>query len=246
MPKNPTLSPGDVNKAVPRAKRLAISHLKRLNKADLISDISVKSLTYGRGLEVAIKYIQRRYKLKVDGIIGPNTWKVLEYARPPRTTLPVLVIIPRAEWGARPAKGVSLAKWNKLTATRVHHTVSPAPKGSGAALLEEEKSAVREIQKYHMNKRKYVDIAYNFLIAPSGRVYEGRGAGVVGAHTLNHNEDCGIAFIGNYESDKLTQAQILAYKNLRRKLKLSGKQVAHKETFATSCPGKNAIEQLGL
>ena len=98
-----------------------------------------------------------------------------------------------------------------------------------------------------MDSRKYNDIAYNFLIVPSGRVYEGRGKEVEGAHTLGHNEDCGIAFVGDYSKQKLTTAQIIAYKNLRRKLGVSGgPEHPHSATYNTSCPGSNIVKQLGL
>ncbi|KAH9375601.1 hypothetical protein HPB48_013815 [Haemaphysalis longicornis] len=55
------------------------------------------------------------------------------------------------------------------------------------------------------------DIGYNFVIGGDGRVYEGRGFGVEGAHTLGHNTDSlGIAFTGDYRhtrpSDKMLAA----------------------------------------
>ena len=114
-------------------------------------------------------------------------------------------------------------------------------------MIEAEKAAVRAIQKYHMDARKYNDIAYNFLIMPSGRVYEGRGKEVEGAHTLGHNDDCGIAFVGDYNEMKLTRAQITAFNLLRRRMGVAGGQkYPHSATFNTSCPGKNAKSQLGL
>ena len=247
MSSNPVLYPGDKNKSVIKAKKLAVATLKKMGRDKLASSIDVTSKKYGINLEAGIKAIQRRHKLKIDGIVGPNTWKVLEYARKSKPPIPVLVIIPRNEWGANPPKGVNTTQWSSTTPTRVHHTDTQAPTGSGADLINAEKEAIKKIQEFHMNTRKYNDIAYNFLITPSGRVYEGRGKNVVGAHTLGHNEDCGVAFVGNYEKDKLTKAQILAYKLLRAKLGVSkGNQYPHKATYSTACPGKNIIDQLGL
>lgn len=246
MAATPVLNPGDTNKAVLRAKKLAIAHLKNFGKEDLAEAINEKSKVYGPNLEKGIKFIQRRYKLKVDGIIGPLTWKVLEYAKP-RPKVPVLTIISRTHWGARPARDITLTKWEKKTATRVHHTVSVKPVGAKEDLIKAECEALKAIQRYHMDSRKYVDIAYNFLIMPSGRVYEGRGKNVVGAHTLGHNEDCGVAFVGNYDQDSLTKAQIVAFNLLRRKLGISkGLKAPHSATFSTSCPGSNIVKQLGL
>lgn len=244
---NPVISPGETKKEVIRVKRLTISHLRKFGKDEMASAINPKSTFYGKEAVKGVRYVQRRFKLMVDGIVGPNTWKVLEYARRPRPPVPVLVVVPREQWGARPARGVDAVVWTKITPTRVHHTVTPQPKGSGKDLVNAEHAALREIQKYHMDSRKYVDIAYNFLIMPSGRVYEGRGKGVEGAHTVGHNSDCGIAFVGNYDNDTLTFAQVRAYKRLRRKLGLSGGPAfPHSATYSTSCPGKNIVTRLKL
>lgn len=41
----------------------------------------------------------------------------------------------------------------------------------------------------------------SFLVAADGVVFEGRGWGVVGAHTKGSNQDSlGIAFMGNFNS----------------------------------------------
>lgn len=243
----PILHPGESSKYVLQAKQLVVAHLTKLKKPEMASAINVKSKTYGSSMEDGVRLIQRRYKIKVDGVIGPQTWKVLDYAKPARRPLPAVTIVPRNEWGAKPARGVKLVAWTPKTPTRVHHTVSAMPSGSGKDLFEAEKEAVREIQKYHMNTRKYNDIAYNFIIAPSGRVFECRGKNVEGAHTLGHNSDCGVAFLGNYDKDQLTRAQIIAYRVLRSRLGISkGTQMPHKATSATSCPGSNVVKQLGL
>jgi len=247
MASHPLIRPGDINRATPRAKRLAKRHLVKFGKADMAKGIGARSRKYGPEAVKGVKYIQRRYKLKVDGVIGPNTWKVLEYARKPKPAVPVLSITPREVWSARTPRGVERVVWTSKTPTRVHHTDTASPKGSGSSLVSAERAAMQAIQKYHMDSRKYADIAYNFVIMPSGRVYEGRGKAVQGAHTLGHNEDCGIAFVGNYNEMKLTWRQVRAYNRLRRKMGIrSGKAYPHKATYNTSCPGANVIKRLGL
>ena len=247
MATRPVLRPGTTNKAVLEAKKLAVAHLKNFKQDAMAAAINVKAPLYGPAAVKGIRYIQRRYKITVDGIIGPNTWKVLDYARKPKPPIPVLVIMTRLQWGARTPRGVTKVNWTSNTTTRVHHTATPAPTGSGSALVEAEKAAVRGIQKFHMDTRKWNDIAYSFLIMPSGRVYEGRGREVEGAHTAGHNSDCGIAFVGDYNVMKLTKAQIVAFNLLRRKMGVSGgAKKPHSATSSTSCPGKNAKIQLGL
>jgi len=246
MAGHPLIRPGDINRATPRAKRLAKRHLIKFGKADMAKVINTKHQKYGPAAVKGVKYIQRRYKLTVDGIIGPNTWKVLEYARV-RPRVPVLTIMSRNQWAARTPRGVERVVWTSKTPTRVHHTDTGMPTGSGKALIESEKNIMRAIQKYHMDNRKYADIAYNFIIMPSGRVYEGRGKAVQGAHTYGHNKDCGIAFVGDYGTDKLNTKQVLAYKLLRRKMGVAGgKAYPHSDTSNTSCPGDNIEKRLGL
>ena len=46
---------------------------------------------------------------------------------------------------------------------------------------------MKGIQDYHMDDRDWWDIGYNFLIGQDGRIYEGRGFTVQGAHCSGWN-----------------------------------------------------------
>lgn len=133
------------------------------------------------------------------------------------------------------------------TPRRIHHTAGPQPKRNR---VREEKQLLRDTEDFHINTRGYRAIAYSYLIMPSGRVYEGRGFQKQGAHTLGHNLDIGICFPGNYEHDRLTKRQLVAYRMLAARLRLKGARVGkaypHSDTFSTSCPGNHVVEQLGL
>ena len=59
------------------------------------------------------------------------------------------------------------------------------------------------------------DIAYSFLVCEDGRVYEGRGWNVEGAHTLGYNSIAiGICFIGDFTNDVPIPVAIATGKNL--------------------------------
>jgi len=59
------------------------------------------------------------------------------------------------------------------------------------------------------------DIGYSFLIGEDGRVYEGRGWGVVGAHTLNYNSvSYGFCVIGNFMDHVPNEAALQATKDI--------------------------------
>lgn len=150
-----------------------------------------------------------------------------------------LTIINRTSWGARQARGVVYTSWSPSQTIRVHHTVS-TPRGSHAQFM-------RETQAYHMDSRGYSDVGYNYIIMPDGTVYEGRGANIVGAHTLNHNHDIGVAFAGNFELASPTDAAVDAFHKLRAKLTNGkGSVYPHSKTYSTACPGKLLKLELGL
>lgn len=250
MSHHPLIKPGDTDSQVSRVKKLTKRHLIKMNSKALADKIS-SSDHYGASAVVGVKQVQTKYGLMADGIVGPKTWKVLEYARTKKRTRYPFVVVPRANWAARTPKGISFSKWASNGPVRVHHTVTDAPRDGwlkfwSKDLANAEKEHMRQIQAYHMDKRGYWDIGYNYVIFPSGRIYEGRGKEVSGAHTLGHNDDPGVAFAGNYETDTFTYAQWLAYRRLKMKLGIKGRDVAHRATYATACPGKNVISALKL
>jgi hypothetical protein len=122
--------------------------------------------------------------------------------------IPAPAIVTRAQWGADESirrSTIAFAPVHKLV---VHH--------SATAVDDDPAATVRAIYRFHVEQNGWNDIAYNFLIDPMGRVYEGRwartyapgevptgedlaGRGVVGAHTLDHNTgSCGVCILGNY------------------------------------------------
>ncbi len=98
--------------------------------------------------------------------------------------------------------------------------------------------------------RDFSDISYSYVVMPSGRVYAGRGAEILGAHTLGHNEAIGICLAGNYSTIPPTKAQVRAVAKLRQRLKFRFgsrlKMIAHRDVYATSCPGDAAVKAFNL
>ncbi|MEU5159698.1 N-acetylmuramoyl-L-alanine amidase, partial [Streptomyces sp. NPDC020875] len=103
---------------------------------------------------------------------------------PPKPSQPLFAYT-RAQWGARPPKEVTRVPLSSRTGFTVHYS-------AGAAT-----QTVRQIQNYHMDSRGWSDIGYNFLVDRDGRIFEGRGWDVVGAHATGHNNThIGVCFIG--------------------------------------------------
>ncbi|CAL8105793.1 unnamed protein product [Calicophoron daubneyi] len=147
-------------------------------------------------------------------------------------------IVKRSEWGARKPKSAYENINGAAEYVIIIHTATPTSTGEAA------KERVRQIQKYHMDTRGWSDIGYSFLIGIDGTIYEGRGWGVVGAHTRGYNDkSCGIAFIGNFNNDTpspatLKSAQILITSGVSQKyLREDYKLVGHRDLQDTQSPG---------
>lgn len=158
-------------------------------------------------------------------------------------------LVTRSEWGARAAACRSFTGVKRAT---IHHTVTANDDVTPMAVQ------MRQIQTFHMLSRGWCDVGYNFLVTRDGRIFEGRGYGVLGAHAENANADnMGISFIGTYTSatpplaQQIAAAKILRYLHDRAGIPLSRtgdngvKGHRQRGTTATSCPGDKLYSLLG-
>ncbi|XP_058489182.1 peptidoglycan recognition protein 5 [Solea solea] len=154
-------------------------------------------------------------------------------------------IVERAQWRAAEPKQTERLK-SSARRVIIHHTALPGCKG-----LEECKQQIFSIQRGHMVDRGFDDIGYNFLIGQDGRVFEGRGWGVVGAHSRGNNHDSvGIAFMGNFNNDSPSKDAILSVNQLlqsgvsRGFLHADFSLLGHRDLGNTQCPGENLYAAL--
>ncbi len=145
----------------------------------------------------------------------------LRAARPAFTAVPnwpVPAIVTRAAWGANEGLRKSGQSYDtRISKFVVHHTGTPNDVRDYAGLC-------REILAYETSG-EYIDIAYNWLIDPNGRIYEGRwaedypagaahigersGANVRGAHAIYHNTSTiGVALMGTYDTINPSPAMV--------------------------------------
>lgn len=149
-------------------------------------------------------------------------------------------IITRKAWGARAPKSVDTVTWTKRTGFVVHYSgtsVEPTPKS---------------VQNYHMDTRGWSDVGYNFLVSNStGKIYEGRGWTVIGAHVAGHNTpNIGVVILkkGDEPITAAARAAVrwLADQGDAKKRQHGGggklRKLVHRDLAATSCPG-DAITQ---
>uniref|UniRef100_A0A4W5JJP4 Peptidoglycan recognition protein 5 n=1 Tax=Hucho hucho TaxID=62062 RepID=A0A4W5JJP4_9TELE len=107
------------------------------------------------------------------------------------------------------------------------------------------------IQRMHMQDRNFDDIGYNFLIGEDCTVYEGRGWGVVGAHTKGNNHNSlGIAFMGNFNNESPSPAALSSVKQLLQCGVSQGHLhpvfivLGHRDLRDTACPGERLYAAL--
>ncbi len=155
-------------------------------------------------------------------------------------------IVSRARWGADESltrtSGACERAHYPVQQLFVHHTAGTNHDPHPAATM-------RAILYYHVVRRGWCDIGYNFVISPRGRVFEGRAARayhpwelhdgedrsarvVTGAHVLEFNSgSVGISLMGNYSTAPLPRRArralvgLLAWEADRHNLKPRGRHV---------------------
>lgn len=122
-------------------------------------------------------------------------------------------IVTRAEWGAdeslKRTTGSCRRAFYPVTQLFVHHT-------AGTNFDQRPKATMRAIYWFHVVRRGWCDIGYNFVISPDGQIFEGRwardyrpweihdsenvrGRAVAGAHVEGYNSgSVGVSMMGNY------------------------------------------------
>jgi hypothetical protein len=148
-------------------------------------------------------------------------------------------VVTREEWGARPARGLTPQNYDKGSTLFIHWSASH---GHTIDAKGERKAAMREIQRFHQDVRKWADIGYSYVVfQPYGifdnvGVFEGRSFSFVPAAQSGYNTDNGAVCVVMAPGEKLKW-------RTRRKLKaLARQQRARNVSFhgfdgSTQCPG---------
>ncbi|CAH0713731.1 unnamed protein product, partial [Brenthis ino] len=154
--------------------------------------------------------------------------------------------VSRSQWHARIPKAKDPLP-SPVPYVVIHHSHSP-PACYDAPHC---KRAMRSMQNFHMDDRGWNDIGYHFAVGGDGVAYEGRGWGVLGAHSLHFNNvSIGICLIGDWTNSvpplqQLKTAQALIASGVELGfVKPEYKLVGHRQVRDTECPGDALYKEI--
>jgi hypothetical protein len=179
----------------------------------------------------------------------------------PKNTCGIPPSVSRSVWGSSfnlrdDVQYRSTPSFTTVTHLIVHHSASANTSANWGA-------TVLSFFDYHVNTNGWSDIGYNYLIAPDGTLFVGRGGGnnVVGAHFCGKNgATMGICMIGTYmtvaptDTAMTTLERLLAWKCVESNINPTGiathsagniHQInGHRIGCATDCPGDSTFARL--
>jgi hypothetical protein len=155
--------------------------------------------------------------------------------------------VSRDDWGAEHGRGA--ADPGPEPRVVIHHAFKPALEPN--ATPEEERAAVRGIERFHVENNGWAGIGYNWLVAPSGRIYEGRGWKFRGAHAGPVNgESIGVCLMIDGGKTEPNQATIQAVRDLIADGIILGEispdyvLSGHRDHMDRTCPGDKVYARL--
>lgn len=147
--------------------------------------------------------------------------------------------VERNEWGAQPPAEPLTKMKLPVPYVIISHTVTDFCSTQSECTFH-----VRFAQTFHIESRKWSDIAYNFLVGGDGLAYVGRSWDYMGAHSFGYNNvSIGISFIGTFNSIKPPKRQLYAAQRIIElgveagKIAPNYKLLGHRQISETLSPG---------
>lgn len=162
-------------------------------------------------------------------------------SEPAQAQPPQVAVVDRSQWGATGGQGAPIGQVDEVV---VHHFWKPSL--NRVAGPEPEIEMMRQVERTHVEENGWSGFGYSFVVFQSGRVYEGRGWGREGAHTVGKNDETiGIAFAIDGDRVEPTPQAWAAAKALIEDGVAAGHLTAdvsitgHTDYADKSCPGEN-------
>ncbi len=146
--------------------------------------------------------------------------------------------IPRSKWAVEPIDLGNIVPMTKPYRITVHHS------GDEGDVVGDPIAMLRHFEHIHIHSKHWACIGYHFIIAPDGRVFEGRPMQYQGAHAVGDNNigNIGICLIGDFDKSRVPEVQkrvlLEVLDRLRSNYGIERAQVfGHEEFKNTHCPG---------
>lgn len=212
-----------------------------LQKGDRGNDVTilqgylhlVQDGIFGSITQEAVKAFQREHNLIADGIVGVNTWRLLESKGKPEAVKTTTTTI-----------GTCVIKKSSRVINMIICHCTATPEGKDYT--------VDQIRNAH-KANGWSDIGYHYVIYRDGTIHNGRDVNKIGAHTANYNaHSIGVSYVGgvdakNKPKDTRTQAQKASFiklLNQLRKLYPNAKIYGHRNfTNLKACPSFDAKKE---
>ncbi|NXT46599.1 PGRP2 amidase, partial [Pluvianellus socialis] len=158
-------------------------------------------------------------------------------------------IVPRCMWGARPYRGTPKPLTLPLGSVYIHHTFIPSvPCRTFPACAR----AMRAMQRFHQDTRRWDDIGYSFVVGSDGYLYQGRGWHWVGAHTKGYNsKGYGVGYVGDFSATlpdpdtiALVRDGLLPCAVRTGRLHHNYTLHGHRQLGHTDCPGNSLFQEI--
>jgi hypothetical protein len=167
-------------------------------------------------------------------------------AEPPQTgpeasPLAGLELVVRSDWGASAALPELMESHGpEIRHVTIHHTAGRNKPN------QDERAVLRGIQRFHQGEKSWGDIAYHFLIGPSGAIYQGRDLAFASDTATGYDPKghLNISLLGNFEEEQPTPealaSLVLVAAHLMSEFDLPPSQLrTHRRVAATLCPGEH-------
>lgn len=146
--------------------------------------------------------------------------------------------ISREEWKAIEARPFETHFPYRIT---IHHL------GEKLTIEDDAAEKLRRVQRWGMGPdRNWSDMPYHFLVAPDGKVYEGRNVFTAGETNTEYNPSGHLLInaLGNFEEQEISETQLNALLDFTAfcsvKYNIAPETITgHKDHAKTLCPGKN-------
>ncbi len=168
-----------------------------------------------------------------------KTWTFHMKRLPPKTDrVAAPPIIPAAEWGSQPDTDAMLSRRHLPARITLHHAGVIWKAG------EDPVKKVQGLQSWGRKEKGWPDVPYHFLIAPDGRIFEGRALQFVPETNTTYNTTghVGIQLWGNFEEQRATPGQLRSTVWLTawlcQELRIDPETIrGHRDHAETACPG---------